>query len=255
MKLARIAAMALVALGTSSFTSARAQWGMPGGFGGFGWEGWGVGTVAGDEARGLGMFAMGAGIYNKETAIANSIDADTVMRWNEYVHESQLAANRARERRQAARREQTTTRLTENQKRLRENPTPGDITRGDALNAALDDLSNPAVYLKAVKGANAQIGGAVVRQIPFRYAPAAITFSIHQLATGETNSPLKHPDFEAERAAIKDLDRQLTEQVDNGNEPDPGPSRSFSRRSTRPRTRRSRSSVRTPSSGRRPTAT
>ena len=37
---------------------------------------------------------MGAGYYNQQTAVANSINTDTVMRWNKYVYESQMNANR-----------------------------------------------------------------------------------------------------------------------------------------------------------------
>ena len=70
-------------------SSAQAQWGFPGGFGGFCWGGWGVGTAEGDIARGMGLFLEGAGFYEKQTAEARSIDTDTVMRWNEYVHEAQ----------------------------------------------------------------------------------------------------------------------------------------------------------------------
>ncbi len=92
-----ITAGALVfALAVAHGTLAQAQFfGYPGGFGGFGWEGWGgAHTHDGDLARGMGVYAAGAGFYNKQTAIANSIDVDTVMRWNQYIHESQLDANR-----------------------------------------------------------------------------------------------------------------------------------------------------------------
>ena len=37
---------------------------------------------------------MGAGIYNRETAIARSINTDTAMRWNQYVYLSQQEATR-----------------------------------------------------------------------------------------------------------------------------------------------------------------
>ena len=74
----------------------RGQWGYgyyPYGYGGYGWGGWG-GTVQGDIARGLGYFNMGAGIYNRETAQARSINTDTAMRWNEYVYRSQQEGTR-----------------------------------------------------------------------------------------------------------------------------------------------------------------
>src|SRR5438270_2235574 len=73
---------------------AEAQWGYGwGAWGGYGGYGGGA-TVQGDTARGLGALAVGAGRYNQQTAVARSINADTAMRWNQYVYQSQLEANR-----------------------------------------------------------------------------------------------------------------------------------------------------------------
>src|SRR5947207_8914942 len=62
---------------------ARAQWS----YGGWGWGGWGggVGTPESLALRGAGYYAMGAGVYNLDTAQADSINADTAMKWNDYV--------------------------------------------------------------------------------------------------------------------------------------------------------------------------
>ncbi|MGO9913329.1 MAG: hypothetical protein ACLQIB_01255, partial [Isosphaeraceae bacterium] len=86
---------------------AQAQWGYPGGYGGYGWGGWGGQTAQGDIARGLGAYAMGAGYYNRQTAVANSINTDTVMRWNQYVYEAQMNANRLHQGKLAMERFQT----------------------------------------------------------------------------------------------------------------------------------------------------
>ena len=82
------------ALAAGHGSEARAQWGYPGGFGMCGWGGWGVDTPEGSLARGMGAYAAGAGFYNKATAIADSINADTIMRFNEYIYESNKEANR-----------------------------------------------------------------------------------------------------------------------------------------------------------------
>jgi len=42
---------------------ALAQWGYPVGYGGYGWGGWGAHTGQGDIARGMGVYAAGAGYY------------------------------------------------------------------------------------------------------------------------------------------------------------------------------------------------
>ncbi|ODT96869.1 MAG: hypothetical protein ABS79_07785 [Planctomycetes bacterium SCN 63-9] len=205
----------------ASCASAHAQWGFPGAFGGFGWEGWGGTTVAGDEARGLGMFAAGLGTYNKLSAEAEKINAETVKRWNEYLYQSQLQADiRRRERavqRVANNRERAETTL----ERLRKNPTERDILSGDALNAALNDLNDPRIYTKALDGANEKIAGEKVRSIPFRYNAAAVTLSIHQLATGEFPAGLQSPEFAAERESLRALDAEITKQIESDQDPDP----------------------------------
>jgi hypothetical protein len=183
--------------------------------------GWGVGTAEGDIARGLGEFAMGAGFYNKKTAIADSINTDTVMRWNEYVHEAQATLNRKRRERLAADRERISNFAEANQKRLRENPELRDIFQGSALNVSLDEINDPRVYAKALEGAKVRIGGEKVRLIPFRYSAAAVTVGLHQLASGEFPVALRTPDFEPERAALRTLDQQIAQQVEEEREPDP----------------------------------
>ena len=58
---------------------------------GWGWEGWGgwTNTPEGALAQGMGHFYKGAGIFNERTAIADSINADTLMRWNDYIFTGQ----------------------------------------------------------------------------------------------------------------------------------------------------------------------
>jgi hypothetical protein len=217
----RLAVLSLTALWAVQGGLAQAQWGFPGGFGGFCWGGWGVGTAEGDLARGMGLFAEGMGFYERQTAEARAIDTDTVMRWNEYVHEAQMNANRMRQEREIAARDRNTRLTEERQKRLRDNPEPRDVERGDALNAALDEIDDPRVYAKALQGAKVKIGGENIRQIPFRYASAAITFSIHQLTKGPLPAALMAPEFALDREAFNTIDQQITEQIAEGNDPDP----------------------------------
>jgi len=217
----RLAVALVGALWAMQGGMAQAQWGFPGGFGGHCWGGWGAATAEGDIARGMGMLAQGMGFYEKQTAEARSIDTDTVMRWNNFIYESQMNANRLRAQRLAGARERTTRLTDQIQTRLRDNPDIRDIHRGDALNAALDEIDDPRVYAKALQGAKVKIGGENIRQIPFRYATAAITFSIHQLTKGPPPASLLTPEFQADREALKALDEQITEQIADGNDPDP----------------------------------
>ncbi|MFO0910017.1 MAG: hypothetical protein U0794_16995 [Isosphaeraceae bacterium] len=212
----------LVFLMAVSSRPVHAQWGYPGGFGAFGWDGWGFGadTVQGATARGLGEFAAAEGLYNKQTAIADAIDVETVIRWNQFVYESQLEANRRRAQRIDRNRNRVIQSAEARRERLRNNPEPRDILQGDALNVALDELNDPRIYTKALEGAKARIGSDLIRAIPFRYASAAISVGFHQLATGSLPRSLATADFAAEREALRSLDQQLVEQTDEGS-PDP----------------------------------
>ena len=72
--------LAVFLISLASAATVRAQ--------GWGWDGWGgwTSTPAGSLAQGMGHYYQGAGIFNERTAIANSIDADTLMRWNDYLY-------------------------------------------------------------------------------------------------------------------------------------------------------------------------
>ena len=73
---------------------ARAQYGY-GGYGGYGWGGWGSASTPGSSlARGLGMLSMGAGMYNMDTAQANSINMNTAMRWNQAMYDAHIRASK-----------------------------------------------------------------------------------------------------------------------------------------------------------------
>ena len=137
---------------------ARAQWGYgyyPYGYGGYGWGGGRYGP--GRHARGLAYFNMGAGIYNVDTAIARSINLDTVIRWNQYVYLSQQEATREYFARRNAAIAKDRNAYDALLKRIQENPTAHDIENGDALNAVLDQLSDPRIHSSAPHGGYADL--------------------------------------------------------------------------------------------------
>ena len=216
----RAAAVLAVALALQG-GAAHAQYGYPGGYGGYGWSGWGGGeTVQGSMARGLGVYAAGVGSYNQQTAVANSINTDTVTRWNEYMWESQVLANRRERERISQRAKLSKEAHSAIEKRLRENPEPNDIYRGDALNVALEQINDPRVYTKALSAAKVKIGGEAIRDIPFSYSTEAITTSIHQITQGKPPEVLLTPAYESERNALKAVGAKIREQIEAG-KPDP----------------------------------
>ena len=220
----RLALGLLSLLGLSSI-EAQAQYTYPygagyagGGFGGFG------GTVDGDIARGMGAFAAGAGTYNAQTAQANALNANTVMQINEYLYQSQLAAN-AREAQVLARRNAA---INASQKaavssldRARLNPTEADISSGAALNSILDQLSDPKILSgSTLRLANAKVPAKVIRDTPFRDATDAITITLSQL-TDEKSWPavLRDDKFDAERKAYIKAVADALEQDTEGDIP------------------------------------
>jgi len=161
---------------------ANAQWGYGSygaGYGGYGWGGWSS-TVGGDMARGLGALYSGAGIYNQETAVANSINADTVMRFNEYLYQSQLISTRRYHQIQNAKLAKDSAAYDAHLKRLQENPNTQEIQSGDALNIALDQLGNPRIHTSALRLATDPVDAQFIRDIPFRNASEAITITLSE---------------------------------------------------------------------------
>jgi hypothetical protein len=196
---------------------ARAQY--YGGYGRYGWGGWGGGggTVQGDIARGLGAYNIGAGIYNVDTAQANSINADTIMRWNEFMFLSQQEANK----REYLRKERLVHRDAAAgdafHKRILENPDSRDIENGDALNAILTQLTNPRIHSTALRLIRTPIKSDAIRTIPFENASEAVTISLHQL-TGEGGWPLalQGETFAPERKAYRDAIARAVKEDEEG---------------------------------------
>ena len=203
--------------------AAHAQYNYPGGYGGYGWGGFGGGgTVGGSVARGMGAFAAGAGAYNVETAQARSINANTAQQWDNYIWQAQQTVNRIHLDQVVKENKGRDRARAEIYNRLRNNPTVDDINKGDALNVLLDELSNPRIYLRALKGAGATVGGKVIRDIPFEKASEAVTASIYHLGHDGPPAALQVDDFQAEMAKVKGLVAQLKKEDAEKGDPQPG---------------------------------
>ncbi|WP_435018006.1 hypothetical protein TA3x_005634 [Tundrisphaera sp. TA3] len=197
--------------------SAQAQyWG---GYGGYGYGGYGYGggqTVAGSTLQGMGVLAAAAGQYNVQTAQANAINTDTAMRYNQYLYLSKLEGERKYHERLARDKAREAKGAAEVAARLRDNPEPGDITRGDALNVIMNELTDPKIYDKALYYAGRmKVGGEQIRDIPFNYASAAISISVHELTQGGAPPILKtDPRFAADRTALRAIAAELRKEGD-----------------------------------------
>ena len=180
---------------------ARAQYGYPSGYGGYGWGGWGS-TPQSSLARGLGYFNMGRGAYNEQTAVARSINTDTVMRWNQYAYQSHVTATNNYRARLLARRTSINRARAETQEQLRDNPSNRDITDGDALNLLLGDLTNAANSL--TRRITTPLRHELIPEIPFAYASEGITICLDQMTMDEQwPLALRVDDFKADREGLR----------------------------------------------------
>jgi hypothetical protein len=171
------------------------------GYGGYGFGGWGQ-TPQGATAAGMGAFAAGAGTYNVNTAAARSVNANTAMQWNNYWWSAQHSLNEEHAARMKQERKDINSSADAIQQRLRDNPNDGDIDHGDAENAVLEQLTSPSAFQgSGLARANGQIPAAVVKRIPFRYAPEMAVICIDRLKN-DVPALLMSDSVKAEREAF-----------------------------------------------------
>jgi hypothetical protein len=169
------------------------------GYGGWGWGGWGEAgqTPEGAYLNGLGRFAIGAGIYNYDTALANQINAQTFMQLNDYMatvaHEAAFM-HHARVHQEFVKDRSL---YDAHIQSLRDTPTPQQIANGDALNQAVRDLSDPRLGSSTVRAANAPVEAKLIAEVPFENSSERVTIMLDQLRTA-----FKWPEvFDEERFA------------------------------------------------------
>jgi hypothetical protein len=160
-------------------------------FGDWGWGGWGMqmsGTVEGHALTGSGILAAGLGQFNRDTAVANSINAETIMRLNEYLYQSQQAVQEKRLERVRARRNQRNATLAQIEEGLLYSPSSAEVISGDALNAMLRQFQNPSIPSSAIYtvGANQTLAGSDTRLIPLKFSSRGAILSVERLAARDS---------------------------------------------------------------------
>ena len=187
-----------------------------GGYGGFG--GWSTSAI-GDAERGYGAEAAGVGQYNEESAIAGSINTDSVMRFNQYIYNSKIESQKRYNAYETRRLNLDKAHYDARQARIRDNPTNEDILSGNALNSVLDQLTDPTkLHSSALRLASHPISPKVIKDIPFRDETDAITLSLDSLTDNEDwPLPLRAVAFKTEREAYqKAVDDALEQDKDDG---------------------------------------
>jgi hypothetical protein len=197
---------------------ARGQFfGGVGGLGGFGGRGgFGAGsTVQGDILRGEGLYYMGLGQFNLSSAMAASINTDTLIRWNQYVYLSLQEDIHNKYLSRMARQHHDNEAHRKILQRLREQPDQADLRSGDALNVVLVQLLDPRIGPSNYRRAVVPLTGDTIRKIPFHYAPRAATFSMERLI-GKREWPLalRGEEFAPQRRAYeKAVDAAIEQDV------------------------------------------
>jgi len=170
-------------------------------------------TVQGDILRGQGVAYKGAAVFYLNAAKARSIDADTQIRFNEYVYQSYQEYLRQRALRIARTAAGRNASLAEIQRRLRERPTESDLASGDALNVVLADLADPRLPATAWEGAKVSLPKEAARTIPFQYASVGGTLALGRLDVGESwPVALRYKALEEPRRAYQRAVSTLLEQ-------------------------------------------
>jgi hypothetical protein len=169
-------------------------------------------------ARGMGMFSMGRGMYNVGTAQANSIDATTVMRMNQFMYKSQqnqLKKYVARKNKLSADNKKAYADLHD---RLLNHPNQRDITDGDALDTLLDVLLNPSSADASLQQIKTPLRAELIRDIPFEVASEGLTLCLDRM-TSDDQWPLavRGDAFRPDRDAVRKAVSTALEEDEKGN--------------------------------------
>jgi hypothetical protein len=157
-------------------------------------------TPQGDYLRGVGIAAMGMGIYNQQTAIANSINLDTEIRFNEYVAAVAKEMRRAYAERRAylaAQNKEANQKIAD---RITNHPEAHDVMTGDALTAIMGQLLGPEISESSFRSAEVLLPVDMIRRIPFRLGDRGENFSMNRFTIkGKGKWPVAFQDKRFER--------------------------------------------------------
>src|SRR5579883_199577 len=175
-------------------------------------------TMAGDYLRGVGVAGWGMGLYNLNTAQANSINTDTFIRWNEYIWNVAKNENKENAEHRAAMIARHAEAYAKIRERILEHPEERDMLNGDSLNAVLDKLMDPRISESSFRYAKVPLSVDVIRKIPFKLAEKNEKFSMSRLSPkGKGKWPVAFQDdqFTAERRGYeRALDEALEQAIE-----------------------------------------
>src|SRR5262245_5916860 len=178
-------------------------------------------TPEGDYLRGVGIAGWGLGLYNLNTAQAESINLDTYIRWDQYVGAVVKEQTRDYVARKLADARKLKDFYNDNRKRILESPEARDVLVGDALNDVLRQLQDPKVSESTFRAEGYQVPLPIdwIRKIPFSLSEKGERFSMDRLSLkgkGKWTVALQDVRFEREKRAYgRALEKALEQAIDS----------------------------------------
>ena len=158
------------------------------------------------QTRAAGFYAMGAGVYNYDTALANNINGQTAIMMNNAWATAQREDNIMHEKRVEYDAQKVRTLYNQHIQQLRDRPGKREIENGDALNLAVQDLSDPRLGSSALRAANATVPAGLIADVPFQNASERVTFMLNELrAAAKWPRAFDEPRFAADKKLFDDI--------------------------------------------------
>lgn len=134
-----------------------------------------------DYLTAVGALTESIGRANVSNAQADRFNAQTFMMLNEYWYNVVKNETRENAQHRAAMRAKAIEAYNKIQDRIKNQPLPTDIEKGDALNKTLDDLLGPGVSPSASSYARVPVESGAIRKIPFKLGEKGEVFSMDRL--------------------------------------------------------------------------
>jgi hypothetical protein len=151
------------------------------------------------------------------TAQAASINVNTAIRWNNAMYAAHRQAARDYAAHQKKRKEDVEKAYSEIQDRLRNHPNARDITDGDALNAALDVLLNPANADATLQRIRTPLRHDTIANIPFDLASEGMTVCLDRMTMdGQWPEAVLGDEFRPEREGLRKAIQNALEEDKQG---------------------------------------
>src|SRR5262249_1824824 len=140
--------------------------------------------------------------------------------WNDYGAQSTHEPPRLYEARRDARLARTRSLYDARQQQLRDNPSRSDVENGNALNVAVEDLSDPRLGRSALRAARIPVSASLIAAVPFVYASERITLMLDGLRSSvKWPEVFDEPRFADDKKTFDDLVTRIREANEDGVSP------------------------------------